>query len=398
MKFSWMRAIPREGSLFFLPVVLGALPIFAKNDSFSTAMLLSIIIVNYRVPLLLEQCLHSVSKALEELQGEAEVWVVDNASGDHSIAYARQSFPNFHYIENIDNLGFAKANNQAIACSAGKYVLLLNPDTVVGESTLSQVIAAMERNPKIGGLGVRMMNAHGDFLPESKRGFPSPVASFFKLSKLYKLRPQSRLMGRYYMGWLDDRTAAEVEILSGAFMCVRREALGRVGVLDERFFMYGEDIDLSHRIRLGGYCCYYLPIPMLHYKGESSSSTDLKYLHSFYGAMQLFFEKYYRDRMGWFSRATISVAISLHTSLAKLLRLLRLGRGKAKTERRVSHYESFTLDRLAEYKSKRGLDLLIDTSRVSYDDLLSCMQELSGCAHTFHLQRGAAAPIVSPSR
>lgn len=361
-------------------------------------MLLSIVIVNYRVPLMLEQCLHSVDKALTRLNAETEVFVVDNASGDGSLNLSRKNFPHFHYQENSENLGFAKANNQAMRSAQGKYILLLNPDTVIGETTLIEVIEAMEKDPRIGGLGVRMINAHGDFLPESKRGFPTPSASFFKLSKLYKINPSSKKMGRYYMGWLPNTQAAEIEVLAGAFMLMRKEVLDKVGLLDERFFMYGEDIDLSHRIRLGGYKCYYLPVPILHYKGESASVTDLKYLQSFYGAMQLFFDKYY-SHMSRVSRGFVSLAIFLHTSLAKIIRMCRLAVGKGEEKKKpLCAYTSFDRNNIETYCSKSNLDLLVDTTEISYDELLGYMKKLSGRGHTFHLQRGRGSSIISPSR
>lgn len=364
-------------------------------------MLLSIVIVNYRVPLLLEQCLHSVFRSIKHVPGDVDVWVVDNASGDDSLALSKSRYPEVHYIENRENVGFARANNQAIKESTGKYVLLLNPDTVIGESTLKDCLLLMEQHTKVGGLGVRMMDAHGDFLPESKRGFPSPSASFFKLSYLYRLFPKNRTMGRYYMGWLPMDEANEVEVLAGAFMMMRRSVLDKVGLLDERFFMYGEDIDLSHRIVLGGAACYYLPVPILHYKGESSSATDLKYLKSFNGAMQLFFDKYYQSKMGFLGRCTISFAISMRTLLAKALRRIRLMRNTSVTEDRsnqIVHYINFDNKDLDKYKVAGNLDLLIDTTTLSYDDILSYMQLLSGRGHTFHFQRGREEPIISPSK
>lgn len=362
-------------------------------------MILSIIIVNYRVPLLLEQCLHSVYRSIKKVDGEVEVFVVDNASGDNSLELSKERYPETIFIENAENVGFARANNQAMRLSRGKYVLLLNPDTFIGESTLNNCLQFMESHSEAGGLGVRMMDAHGRFLPESKRGFPSPSASFFKLSGLYRLFPSNHTMGRYYMGWLSSESTNEVEILAGAFMLMRKETLDKVGLLDERFFMYGEDIDLSHRIVLGGWKCFYMPESILHYKGESSSPTDLKYLKSFNGAMKLFFDKYYHTKMGFLGKGLISTAIAARTVLARLLRRLRLlmPHKDNKTAKAV-RYIDFSIDDIESYMNKSGLDILVDSSVYSYDEILAAMRKLGNRKHTFHIQRGNNEPIISPSR
>lgn len=208
-------------------------------------MKLSIVIVNYRVPYFLEQCLLSVRKSAQGI--DTEVWVVDNNSGDGSVEYLQCRFPEVHFVANEENVGFSRANNQAIRLSKGQYVLLLNPDTLIGESTLRTVVDFMDSKPNAGGLGVKMLNGHGRFLPESKRGFPSPWVSFCKLSGLNRLFPHSSRFNRYHLSYLSRDEEHKVEVLSGAFMLMRREALDKVGLLDERFFMYGEDIDLSYQ-------------------------------------------------------------------------------------------------------------------------------------------------------
>ena len=254
--------------------------------------MLSIIIVNYNVKFYLEQCLESVRRASQGLQ--VEVFVVDNLSTDGSVEYLRERFPEVTFIANKENVGFARANNQAIRLSKGEYVLLLNPDTIVGEDTLARCVTFMDAHPEAGGAGVHMLNIDGSFAPESRRGLPTPFVAFCKMVGLTKLFPKSRLLGRYYMGYLDKNEVNEMEVISGAYMMLRREALDKVGLLDEDFFMYGEDIDLSYRVLQGGYKNYFLPVRMLHYKGESTVKSSYRYAYVFYQAMRLFFRKHYR--------------------------------------------------------------------------------------------------------
>lgn len=251
---------------------------------------LSVIIVNYNVKLFLEQCLDSVFKASAGLN--LEVFVVDNNSSDGSVEYLKARFPAVHFIANKDNVGFAIANNQAIRQSEGKYVLLLNPDTVIGEHALTRVCDFMKTHLEAGALGVKMIDGFGCFLPESKRGFPSPWASFTKMIGLSRLFPKSPLFGRYHLRYLDENQVHEVDVLAGAFMLFRKEALENTGLLDETFFMYGEDIDLSYRVKQQGYKNYYFPEPIIHYKGESTKK-DFKYVKIFYEAMLIFYDKHY---------------------------------------------------------------------------------------------------------
>jgi GT2 family glycosyltransferase len=245
---------------------------------------LSVIIVNYNVEYFLEQCLNSVCKALEKTKGE--VWVVDNNSIDGSCSMVKTKFPQVHLIENKVNTGFSKANNQAIALSKGEYVLLLNPDTVVEEDTFSKTVAFMDAHPEAGGLGVKMIDGKGHFLPESKRGLPTPSVAFYKIFGLSALFPRSRRFSKYHLGYLDKDKTHEIEILSGAFMMMRKSVLDKIGYLDEAFFMYGEDIDMSYRIILAGSKNYYFPeTRIIHYKGESTKKSSVNYVFVFYNAM-----------------------------------------------------------------------------------------------------------------
>ena len=280
-------------------------------------MKISIVIVNYNVEYFLEQCLNSVRRALQGVEGE--VFVVDNNSVDGSLKMLSQKFPDVKVIANKENVGFSRANNQAIRVSTGEYVLLLNPDTVIEDDTLTKCIAFMDAHPDAGGLGVKMVDGKGNFLPESKRGLPTPAAAFYKMFGLAKLFPHSKRFARYYMGHLSNDETNEVEILAGAFMMMRRETLDKVGLLDETFFMYGEDIDLSYRITQGGYKNYYFPeTRIIHYKGESTKKTSVNYVFVFYKAMEIFAKKHFgQKRAVWFS-FFINMAIYFKAFLALL--------------------------------------------------------------------------------
>ena len=264
---------------------------FAPQPRFQFVKL-SVIIVNYNVKYFLEQCLKAVQKALNGI--ESEVWVVDNNSVDGSVEMLTQKFDWVKLIANPENTGFSKANNQAIKVSEGDYVLLLNPDTVVEEDSFSKCIAFMDSHPEAGALGVRMVDGSGNFLPESKRGLPTPAVALYKMFGLNKLFPKSKKFGRYHLGFLPENKINEVEALAGAYMFMRREALTKVGLLDESFFMYGEDIDLSYRIIKDGYKNYYFPeTSIIHYKGESTKKGSANYVKIFYQAMVIFARKHY---------------------------------------------------------------------------------------------------------
>jgi GT2 family glycosyltransferase len=283
-------------------------------------MKLSVIIVNYNVRAYLEQCLRTVFTALEGLEGE--VFVVDNQSTDGSVELVREKFPHVKLIANTENVGFSRANNQAIRVAQGEYVLLLNPDTVVGEDVFHKVVGFMDAHPRSGGLGVKMIDGTGHFLPESKRGLPTPQVAFFKIIGLSRLFPKSRLFGRYHLGHLPENEAAPIEILSGACMFLRKKTLDEVGLLDESFFMYGEDIDLSYRITLGGYDNWYFPdARIIHYKGESTKKSSVNYVFVFYNAMAIFAQKHFARRGGVFP-ALIKGSIYLSAAAAIATRFL----------------------------------------------------------------------------
>lgn len=262
------------------------------------ALKLSVIIVNYNVKYYLDQCIRSVLRAFEVMNTPAEIIVVDNHSADGSVDYLEKRYPQMLYpmvrfVRSAHNLGFARANNIAIRQSRGEYVLLLNPDTIVGEDALKASVDFMDAHEDAGAVGVRMLGAQGRRAMESRRGLPTPMVSFFKMLGFCNRWPHHRLFGKYYMGYLPWDEPCQIEVVSGAYCMLRRKALDEVGLLDEDFFMYGEDIDLSYRVLKGGYHNYYLPVDILHYKGESTQKSSFRYVHVFYEAMLIFFRKHY---------------------------------------------------------------------------------------------------------
>ena len=285
-------------------------------------MRLSVIIVNYNVKYFLEQALFSVKKAFSSL--EDEIIVVDNNSVDGSVEMVQERFPEVHIIANKNNHGFSYANNQGIQIANGRYILLLNPDTVVEEDTFEKTLAFMEAHPEAGGLGVKMIDGSGKFLPESKRGLPTPLVAFFKVFGLSAFFPKSKFFGRYHLGFLDKEKTHEVEILSGACMLIRKAVLDKIGLLDEAFFMYGEDIDLSYRIVLAGYKNYYFPeARIIHYKGESTKKSSINYVFVFYNAMIIFAEKHFSQKNAKLFSFLIHIAIYIRAGLALLTRFLQ---------------------------------------------------------------------------
>jgi len=254
-------------------------------------MKLSVVIISYKVKYYLEQCLLSLEKALEGI--DAEVFVVDNHSGDGSVEYLSQRFKWVKFISSRHNLGFARGNNVAIRRSRGEYILLLNPDTILSENVIRECLDFMDGHPDAGSCGVRMLHYDGTDAPESRRGLPSPLTAFYKMSGLCARFPDHPKFGRYYMGNLPWDTPQEIDVVSGAYCMLRHSVMDKVGLLDEDFFMYGEDIDLSYRILKGGFKNYYLPLRILHYKGESTEKSSFRYVHVFYDAMIIFFRKHY---------------------------------------------------------------------------------------------------------
>lgn len=254
-------------------------------------MQLSVIILNYNVRYFLEQCVLSVQKALSTIDGE--IIVVDNNSSDDSCEMMQRLFPNVKLIENKENLGFPKGNNIGVAQAKGEYICILNPDTVVAEDTFTTILNSqlVTRNPQLGIIGCKLIDGTGNFLPESKRGVPTPWVSFTKIFGLYKI---SNFFGKYYAQHLSENQSGKVDILVGAFMVMKRELYNEIGGFDENCFMYSDDIDLSYMVLQKGKCnCFFHETTVIHYKGESTIRDD-KYMKRFQEAMQFFYKKHFK--------------------------------------------------------------------------------------------------------
>lgn len=276
-------------------------------------MQLSIIIVNYNVKYFLEQCLCSVIKATKNIT--AEIFIVDNNSTDGSKEFFTGRFTEVKFIWIKENVGFAKANNEALRFATGEKVLFLNPDTIVPEDCFEKCLNFFSSTENIGALGVKMIDGSGSYLPESKRGFPTAFISFCKISGLTKLFPHSKLLARYYLGHLAENETSEVDVLPGAFMMVDWKTLDITGSFDEDFFMYGEDIDLSYRIQNAGFKNYYFPgTTIIHFKGESTQKQSKQYLQNFYGAMMLFTKKHFGKFGSYIYQLMIRFVIAVKSS------------------------------------------------------------------------------------
>jgi GT2 family glycosyltransferase len=286
-------------------------------------MELSVVIVSYNVCDLLKQCLVSVISSADKI--DCEIFVVDNNSTDNSCKMIQQEYPGVILIINRINNGFSAANNQAIRLAKGRYILLLNPDTVIRNDTLKKSINFMNNHSDAGMMGVRMINGEGRFLPESKRALPTPATAFFKTFGFAYLFPRSGVFNRYYLSDIDNFETNTAEIISGAFMFIRKEAFSKTGLLDEDFFMYGEDIDLSYRMLQAGYKNYYYPeIEIIHYKGKSTPRDNYKDIFLFYEAMRVYVRKRVLEGKLTFWRFIIIPAVYVREGLSLLNRALRI--------------------------------------------------------------------------
>lgn len=286
-------------------------------------MKLSVIIVNYNVKYFIEQAIYATKNALKNIA--AEIIVVDNNSSDGSVEMLQTKFPEVILIANKDNKGFSTANNQGIKIAKGEYILLLNPDTVVQEDTFEKTLAFMDEHADAGALGVKMLDGKGNFLPESKRGLPTPMVAFYKTFGLSTLFPKSKIFNRYHLGYLNENETHEVEVLAGAFMLLRKTVLDKIGWLDEDFFMYGEDIDLSYRVTKAGYKNYYFAdTRIIHYKGESTKKGSLNYVKIFYQAMIIFAQKHYSAKQAKLYTTFINLAVYLRAIIAGINRFLQI--------------------------------------------------------------------------
>ena len=358
-------------------------------------MKISVVIVNYNVKYYVGQCIDSVRRALQGI--DSEIIVVDNHSRDGSVDYLSK-IEGVRIIESGHNLGFSKANNIAIRQSTAEYVLMLNPDTIVAEDAIRMIIDFADSHPQAGGIGVRMHNDWGTTARESRRGLPSPMTSFYKIIGLSKRLPQHRKYGRYYMGWLPWDSPSRIEVVSGACFLVRRKALDEVGLMDEDYFMYGEDIDLSYRLLKGGWENWFVPADIIHYKGESTQKTSFNYVHVFYNAMLIFMRKHY-SHLSWLIIWPLQIAVYFIALLALMATLfdrmkksLGFG-GRYKIEFPVLYLEgSNTMkEKCRAIAMRKGLSVIdtlddckqnivvrvFDPSEMSYADIIKHMSESS---------------------
>lgn len=390
-------------------------------------MKISVVIVNYNVKYFLAQCLQSLFKSLKEI--ESEVFVVDNASSDDSMAYITQLFPQVTYIYNTENVGFAKANNQAIRLSKGEYVLVLNPDTILPESNIEDVLYFMDNNKEVGACGLKMLSPTGHFLPESKRGYPSPSVSFWRLTGIHRLFPNNKYFDGYYLSYLDKEKKHSVPVLAGAYMMLRSSSLKKTGLLDEDFFMYGEDIDLSYRIIEAGFKNYYLPYSILHYKGESTSKNSYKYVRVFYGAMSIFFKKHGKNYSS-LSRCLVQAGISAQTWVKLFIVAIKRKRLKLYPNKLANHRflivsNNEELNQIKSILDNNGLGkdvqnfntieevfvylqnndslqqtkyshLIYDTTMHSYSEILSALEEMADYNLQISIYNPVFKNIITP--
>lgn len=359
-------------------------------------MTLSVVILNYNVRYFLEQCLLSVQKAIENL--DAEIIVIDNDSKDDSCQMVKSHFPNVILIENKENVGFSKANNQAVTIAKGKYICILNPDTAVAEDTFSKSIQYYEGIENIGALGVYLMDGTGNFLPESKRNIPTPKVSFLKLTGFTQ---------KYYATHILETSNGKVDVLVGAFMLLKRSIYNEVYGFDEDYFMYGEDIDLSYKIAKAGYQNHYLgESTVLHYKGESTVK-DEAYFERFYGAMQIFYKKHFNKNF------LLESSVSAGVALAKKAKKISSDK-KVKTDIKLEKNYFFTenIDLLESLSAKtatvfqmvsknmhsqiilKNSLLVFDAKYISYKEIFKLMQQLKGNGNVFRIRPAGCNFII----
>lgn len=276
---------------------------------------ISIVIVSFNVEKLLKECIESVYR--ETTETAFDVWVVDNHSRDDSVQMLRDNFPDIHLIENDGNVGFPKANNQAVVQSTSDYILLLNPDTIIRDGAIDKMVAFMDECPDVGVSGCRVLNADGSLQLACRRSIPTPKVAFYRLTGLSRLFPHSKTMARYNLTYLDPNIPHEVDAVSGAFLVIRKQVVDEIGVLDENFFIYGEDMDWCIRANKAGWKVMYYPhASILHYKGVGCKTNNLKTTYEFYRAMVLFHKKHFARECFFLTNLVIYIGIVLAASLA----------------------------------------------------------------------------------
>ena len=357
---------------------------------------LSVIIVSYNVEFFLKQCLLSIQEASKGLL--VEVIVVDNNSKDNTCESLKASFPAVKVISNKKNVGFSKANNQGVKISTGKYVLILNPDTLVAEDTFSKILKFAKEKQNLGALGVKLIDGTGNFAPESKRGIPRPIVSFYKLFGI-----SGKRTGKYYATHLTEDETGIVEVCSGSFMLLKRVIYNEVKGFNEAYFMYGEDIDLSVKLLNSGYQNYYYSkTQVIHYKGESTKK-NLKYLKYFYNAMKIFYNRHFKLNMvyDFFMKFGINFwyflkyfkynSLKSHHS-KKINNYLYLGNNASivsdleEKSYRVTQMQKFNTDSLKAIISSNSIDaILFDNDTIMNKEIISLFQKLKNSKILFKI-------------
>ncbi|WP_313808323.1 glycosyltransferase family 2 protein [Flavobacterium sp.] len=368
-------------------------------------MQLSVIILNYNVRYFLEQCVLSVQKALENI--DSEIIVVDNCSADDSCEMMKSRFPNVKLIENKANLGFPKGNNLGVAEAKGEYTCILNPDTVVAEDTFEKVLHFAKSKPDLGIVGCKLIDGTGNFLPESKRGVPTPWVAFTKIFGLYKIFPKSSFFNKYYAQHLSENQTGKVDILVGAFMVMQRELYLEVGGFDENCFMYSDDIDLSYLVLKSGKSNYYFhETSVIHYKGESTV-RDGTYMKRFREAMQFFYKKHFGGsvifdvfmRMGAFTfsllkknqQKQVSYNIEEYVLFSSDENLrIKLENQLQKKVIRIAEIDENALFSQAN-SSEKHLEILFDNGGISFKQIITFLEEHKNRRFTFKIIPKAAS-------
>jgi GT2 family glycosyltransferase len=365
-------------------------------------MQLSVIILNYNVRYFLEQCVLSVKSALESIEGE--IIVIDNNSSDDSCEIMKQRFPNVKLIRNNENVGFPKGNNIGVAQAKGEYICILNPDTVVAEDTFVKVVAFAQKQSDLGILGCKLIDGAGNFLPESKRGVPTPFVAFTKIMGLYKLFPKSRTFGKYYAQHLNENQTGKVDILVGAFMFMKRNLYQELAGFDEDCFMYSDDIDLSYRVLKEGKSNYYFhDTSVIHYKGESTIKDGI-YMKRFQEAMQFFYKKHFNpDGLVFFS--LFMKAGIVFFSFVKMFQGRPKIRSKSKSfvlyssnrqladklalilQKKVAFHDLKTEKMVisSSIKSEAGTEIILDNEFISFKETICFMESSKNKGFTFRI-------------
>ena len=368
-------------------------------------MQLSVIILNYNVRYFLEICVLSVQTALSNI--DSEIIVVDNNSQDDSCEMIKKRFPNVTLIQNNYNIGFPKGNNIGVARAKGEYICILNPDTVVAEDTFLKILAFAKEQKDLGIIGCKLIDGAGNFLPESKRGVPTPWVAFTKIIGLYKIFPKSRLFCKYYAGHLEENQTGKVGILVGAFMVMKRDLYLEVGGFDENCFMYSDDIDLSYVVAKAGKDNYYFhDTTIIHYKGESTIK-DGTYMKRFQEAMNFFYKKHFSsdDLQSLFFTFFMKIGIIFFSFVKKFQWQAKFKRKPIRFElysscpemakkltatlqNKVSYHDLKTEKEVISYLNKCavGAEVVLDNEFISFKECIAVLESAVNRGFTFKIR------------